>query len=280
MSNARSTRPTVDSIGGYTIDAVLEHGSLGSRAAARTRSGVAVIVEAISVTAEEELFERALRRVDVMSRVQHDHLVPLLDAGLEHDKFFMVTPQPDTVATELPAMGNAAEEPLVAVAQGLQHLHNNRILHRDIQARHIGWYDGVTKLGGVGLADSLSDERTNGVGPIGAISTMAPSIVNGAPATIGSDVYSLGATLHLLATGHGVFAERTESLAKRIVRIATESPQIHASLSHELRDTVGQMLAVDGLHAEAHALLTHFARQPEHNLTPNLTPNLTRETIS
>lgn len=249
---------SIRTIAGYRIDTVLEHGSLGSRAGSRTPSGIEVVIEVISVTAEEELFERALRRIEVMSQNQHEHLVPILDAGLEDDKLFMVTPKPHRVASDIGVMGIDARETLVDVAQGLQHLHINGILHRDIQPRHIAWYDGVIKLGGVGLADSLGNQRTNGVGPIGAVATMAPSVVNGAAATIGSDVYSLGATLHLLASGQTVFAKRTESLAKRIVRIATEPPELNASLPAELRDTVAQMLAVDGLNAEASELLEAF----------------------
>lgn len=261
---------SLDAVAGYHIGTVLDHGSLGSRALSQTPTGAEVIIEVISVTAEEELFERALRRIEVMSQHRHENLVPILDAGLHNDTLFIVTPKPDLLASDVGVLGEDAETVAVAAARGLLRLHASGIVHRDIQACHIGWYGGTIKLGGVGLADSPCGERTNGVGPIGAVSTMAPTLVNGAGATVGSDVFSLGATLHLLATGHCVFGEHTESLAQRIVRIATESPQPHPSLPSALLPIVTQMLAVDGQTAEATDLLEAFAQQrPKH---PHLDP--------
>lgn len=232
-------------IGRHDLCGELAAGSLGRRF--RTNyNGRDAVLETISIRCEGELFDRALRRLELMTAVQHDHLVPVLDAGLDGDQLFIVTPQPERTADSCLPMGIAARGVIAAVANAVVHLHRNGAVHRDIQPRHIGWYDGVVKLGGFALADVQGAGQTQGIGPIGGVTTMAPSLVRGARATAGSDVYSLGATLHLLATGVAVHRVREESLAKRIGRIGDEPPVISLDVSAALAPLIRAALDADG----------------------------------
>lgn len=233
-------------IGPYAVDTEIEPGSLGRRFSA-TFGGRAAIVEMISVHCDVELFERSIRRIELMTTVRHHHLVPILDAGLDRDDLYVVTPRPDRTAEEIRPIGAAAREVIASVADGLLRLHDHDVVHRDLQLRHIGWYDGVVQLGGFGLSDMRGAGRTHGVGPIGGVLTMAPSIVRGQAATVGSDAYSLGAALHLLATGFAVHAERPESLAGRVARIGAEPPVIDPSLAPALAPILERALALDGV---------------------------------
>jgi len=235
----------ITEVGNYPIVEHLPHGALGPRFASLTASGAQLIVELVAIRGDAELFERALRRLTVLATVRHKHLTPIIDAGLDADHFFLVTPRPRRTADEIGIAGIAAAHVMAHVARGLAHLHTAGVVHRDIQLCHIGLLNGIAQLGGCGLAD-VAGARTRGIGPIGAVSTMAPSLVRGRPATRGSDVYSFGAALHLLATGEAVHPLRDESLSTRIARIGREAPQVADSLPVELRPVVEHALAVDG----------------------------------
>lgn len=231
-------------LGPYEHYGALPDSPLGARFRS-ARDGRDVVVETTSIRGDAEMFERAVRRIELMASVEHPHLVPVLDAGIDGDLLYLVTPAPERTAADIGAVGLDAVEVISLAARGLAHLHEHGVLHRDIQLAHIGWFDGVVRLGGLGLSDREAD-GTRGVGPIGAVTTMAPSIVLGRRASLGSDVYSLGATLHLLATGVAVHPVRPQSLADRICRIGSEAPVIDRRLDPILHDLVVAALAVDG----------------------------------
>lgn len=232
-------------IGGYACVERLTDGALGYRFASQLDEQ-AVHVECLSLRHEDELFTRFCRRIELMTKLRHRHLVPLLDAGLDGDTLYIVTPQPQRSDDASPTLSTVITA-AAGMASGLAELHRNGVLHRNLQPCHVGWFDGVVKLGGVGLADISSADRTNGIGPIGGVVTMAPSIVAGRSATEGSDVYSMGATLHLLATGEAVHPHQdAESLARRIIRMSSDPPTISRNLIPEVRSIVETALAQDG----------------------------------
>ncbi len=246
----------------YVLELEIEPGSLGRRFRSDL-DGRVVVVEAVPIRCDDELFERALRRIELMSTIAHPHLVPVLDAGLDADHLFLVTPAPDRTADLVGPLGEAAFTVVRDVGAALAVLHQHGVLHRDLQARHVGWFDGVVRLGGVGLADLRGAGRTRGLGPIGGVLTMAPSLVRGAPASVGSDAYSLGALLHLLATGLAVHPVRSESLAARVARIGIDPPRIDPTLAPSLRPAVAAALAADGCD---HLPLEHLV--PELDVPP------------
>lgn len=231
--------------GHHRVGAELEPGLLGRRFQTTVDQRPAVI-EVVSVHTHHEVFERSLRRIEVMSAVHSPHLVPILDAGLDGDGLYVVTPAPSRLFDGIGADRAHVVRAVHAAGSGVAALHRSGIVHRDIQARHIGWYGGVVKLGGLGLVDYLGDGGTHGIGPIGGVLTMAPSIVRGSAATVGSDLYSLGATAHLMATGIAVHPVASESLAARVLRIAAEDPAIDPSLCPSLMSFVAAALAADG----------------------------------
>ncbi|MEM9039601.1 MAG: protein kinase [Actinomycetota bacterium] len=241
------TRPPT--LGGHELGEPLRDGSIGQRFRA-VRRGRDVIVEATSIRGDDELFDRSIRRIELIGELDHVHLVPVLDVGLDHDHLFVVTPAPDEGPDPIRGTPCRSTRDALAVvaaaASGLAHLHAHGVLHRDVQPSHLRRYEGVVKLGDFGLCDRRAD-RTRNVGPIGAVGTMAPSIVRGHPATRGSDLYGLGASLHLLATGSAVHPLRAESLASRICRIGSTDPVVETTLEPFARELVVAALNVDGV---------------------------------
>lgn len=254
----RFSRKPFSRIGGHVIDQQLTHGSLGPRFRTVRNDGSHLAIELVSIRSDEELFERCLGQLTAMAGLTHPNLVPVLEAGIDRDHLYVITPEPEETADHLGAIGLDAAPIVSAVGAGLAYLHDAGVLHRDLQLRHIGCYDTVVRLGGFALAEVPHLGRTNGVGPIGGVNTMAPSIVRGASATTGSDVYSLGAALHLLATGVAVHPDANESLARRICRIGADAPVIDSSLPQSLTAAAQTALDSDGTNARVPEFLSQI----------------------
>ena len=85
------------------------------------------------------------------------------------------------------------------VALGLEHTHEQRVLHRDVKPANVFLSeDGVAKLGDFGtgtFAAEGSQER------VGTAFYMAPEVFAGAPSSMQSDIYSLGVLAYEVFAG-------------------------------------------------------------------------------
>lgn len=98
------------------------------------------------------------------------------------------------------------------VAQGLRHSHERQILHRDVKPANVFMQGGRAKLGDFGTGTYLghpfgaptASER------VGTAFYMAPEIFRGEPATIQSDLYSLGILTYEVIGGVRPFTGENE----------------------------------------------------------------------
>jgi WD40 repeat protein len=81
----------------------------------------------------------------------------------------------------------------VSLASALEHLHKNKLVHRDIKAANIVFINGAPKLADIGLVSEIRSDSTF-VGTPGFIPPEGP----GAPS---ADIYSLGKVLYEISTG-------------------------------------------------------------------------------
>ena len=114
---------------------------------------------------------------------------------------------------------------LVSLSRALAFLHSRKLLHRDIKPENVlaklenGEFVTI-KLVDFGLAAHVSSALQE---VSGTIDYLAPELIEGRSATVGSDIYALGMLLYRLATGRLPFdAQDPLALAKQ--RTTAEAP--------------------------------------------------------
>jgi Protein kinase domain len=106
-------------------------------------------------------------------------------------------------------VASAAED----VLEALSYLHAHGVVHRDVKPSNLLVdADGRVRLGDLGLARLMEcDERlTRTAMTVGTPAYMSPEQIRGEEASPASDLYSLGATLFQLLTGHPPFEAASE----------------------------------------------------------------------
>jgi hypothetical protein len=131
------------------------------------------------------------------------------------------------------------------IARGLAHIHGRRILYRDLQPRNVlldEW--GVVHLVDFDTAVSLDERDLSDLSQRPVIDYMAPELVDGAAADERADLYSLGATIYAMATGHPPFiGTREEILAARSA--GPPQPPDRDDLPGALLDLIFSLLAYE-----------------------------------
>jgi hypothetical protein len=114
------------------------------------------------------------------------------------------------------------------IAAGLMGAHAKGILHRDLKPANVMLDSrGDARITDFGLALSASDEQDGEIA--GTPAYMAPEQLQGAPATVQSDLYALGLLMYELFTGKRAHAGKTfpDRLRESGSQITTPSEHIH-----------------------------------------------------
>ena len=131
----------------------------------------------------------------------------------------------------------------IEVACGLEHIHQHRILYRDLQPRNVLFDErGTVHLVDFDTAVSLDDRGMSDLSDRPVIDYMAPELADGQSADERADLYSLGATIYEMCQGRPPFTgTRAQVLAAR--RASPPPPLERDDLPGALKDLVFCMLA-------------------------------------
>jgi serine/threonine protein kinase len=142
-------------------------------------------------------------------------------------------------------------------ALGLQHAHEEGLVHRDIKPHNLMLArkgdQATVKILDFGLAKAAREEKVDGgltaTGQaLGTPDYIAPEqIINAPTADIRADIYSLGGTLYYLLTGRPPFQEKSlyDLYQAHISRIADPLNLIRPDVPAELAAFVAKMMAKD-----------------------------------
>lgn len=220
----------------------------GRTVAIKVLSGDAVGIEGMD-EAQRRAFTREVRAMGRLG--DHPNVVTVYDSGFLPDgRPFLVMPfvADGSLATRVRADGpRPVEEVLdigVKISSALETAHQRGILHCDIKPSNLlvgPWGD--TLLADFGIASvSAAGVTTTGVSSL-TVAFAAPEVIADEPATVQSDIYSLGVTLYTLLEGTMPFSgESPAAIVSRVIE-NTEPPTPDVDLPEALRSLLRDMMA-------------------------------------
>jgi eukaryotic-like serine/threonine-protein kinase len=154
------------------------------------------------LVADERYVERFAREARTAAGLSHPHLVQIYDSGIEGGRPFLVMEYVDggTLGDRLRGEGgDPIDAQMLAreLLDALGHVHAAGIVHRDVKpANVLIGQDGRVRLTDFGIAQSADATRLTQTGSVlGTLKYIAPELLRGNPATVQSDLYSLGVVL-------------------------------------------------------------------------------------
>ncbi len=211
-------------------------------------------IKVLQARLEHEEQERFNDEARIVARLQHEHIVRVLEFGLKDDSvpYLVMDYAPNGTLRERFPRGTAVPlehilQPVKQVAAALDYAHSTNLIHRDIKPENmlLGTQNEVL-LSDFGIALMVSGSRHQGVQDVaGTIIYMAPEQLRGHP-TKASDQYALGVVVYEWLTGRRLFSGSFTEVATQHILKSPPSLQEH-----------GIPAAVD------QAVLKALAKEPE-----------------
>ncbi len=159
--------------------------------------------------------ERFLREIKLAARLQHPHILTVLDSGDAGGRLWFTMPfiEGESLRDRLVREKQLAVEDAVRIAReaadALDYAHRHGVIHRDIKPENILLSDGHALVADFGIARALGgDEHLTETGmAIGTPAYMSPEQAAGErDLDARTDIYSLGTVLYEMLAGEPPFA--------------------------------------------------------------------------
>ena len=282
-------------IGRYEILDEIGRGAMGTVYRARDpliERTVAIKTVPITQLRQEgaDAESRFLREAQSAGRLSHPNIVTIYDVG-EVDGLAYIAMEylSGTTLRELMNRGpmplDLALETATQMAEALAFAHEHGVIHRDIKPANVvvTGQNGRIKLTDFGIAHLANSEHTHAGQMLGSPRYMSPEQAMGREVDGRSDIFSLGAMLYEMLTGH--YAFDGDSLPTIVYRVINDTPVAASTLRPQLPAGLASLLThmlsktpharpdartlVEALHALAPA-----AQQAQEPPPPNRTPRL------
>ncbi len=151
---------------------------------------------------------RFRREAATAARIRHPNVVTLHDAGVDGAPYLVMSlVEGPSLAARVAEEGPLSHEDLYRLAQdlfaGLDATHRAGVMHRDLTPRNVLFdADGTALLADFGIARGPDDPTVTAAHTVmGTRPFVAPERLRGEEATPASDVFAVGITLRVAATG-------------------------------------------------------------------------------
>jgi serine/threonine-protein kinase len=200
--------------------------------------------------------DRFLREIKLTARLDHPHILPLLDSGEADGFLFYVMPYVDgeSLRERLNREKQLPIEDAIQitrdVADALAFAHQHDVVHRDIKPENILLAAGHARVADFGIARAVSaagsDRLTETGLAVGTPAYMSPEQAVGESDLDGrGDIYALGCVLYEMLAGRPPFTGPTvESIVRQ--HVAAEVPSvatIRPAVSRIIAAAIGRALA-------------------------------------
>jgi serine/threonine-protein kinase len=197
------------------------------------------------ISDDPDQLERFRREARAVARLNHPHVVTVIDAGEDDGAPYIVFEyvEGETLKERIRRLGRLPVSEAVAYAieigRALEAAHESKLVHRDVKPQNVLIdRDGRAKVTDFGIARSLEVQGLTATGRVlGTTDYVSPEQALGHEVTGQSDIYSLGIVLYEMLTGEAPFKADTQvAVAMKHVRdplpdVQRRRPEISASLA-------------------------------------------------
>lgn len=216
---------------------------------------VAVKVIRSQAVADEAAIKRFLREAQLASRLNHPHIVSIIDFGQTPDGLLYLVMElcagrslDELLRDEGPLSIARTIAIALQICDGLQSAHRQEIIHRDLKPSNLMQLedgDDLVKILDFGLARSLSGDHstiTRSDVVLGTPTHLAPEVLRGQPFDVRSDLYALGVVVFTLLSGYIPYeAESVDAILG--LHITAPIPDLPAAFPPALNALVRRLLA-------------------------------------
>jgi serine/threonine protein kinase/tetratricopeptide (TPR) repeat protein len=181
--------------------------------------------------------DRFLREIQIAARLNHPHILTLIDSGESGGFLYFVMPyvEGESLRDRLRRQGKLPVDEALAIARdvagALGYAHQRGVVHRDIKPENLMLHEGGAIVTDFGIAKAViaadADSLTQTGFALGTPTYMSPEQAAGGGNVDGkSDIYSLGCVLYEMLTGNPPFSGATAQavISRRFSEAAPSLP--------------------------------------------------------
>ncbi|KAM9346926.1 serine/threonine-protein kinase Nek5 [Symphorus nematophorus] len=198
--------------------------------------------------------EASKKEVTLLSKMKHPNIVAFISSFQEQGSLYIVMEFCDggdlmkkiNLQRGVPFTEEQIVDWFVQICLGLKHIHDRKILHRDIKAQNIFLTNGgmKVKLGDFGIARMLNNTMELARTCVGTPYYLSPEICENRPYNNKTDIWSLGCVLYELCTlRHPFEGSSLRQLVSKICR-GRYNP-VPTRYSYDLRLLLTQLFKVN-----------------------------------
>ena len=199
--------------------------------------------------------ERFQREIQTTARLQHPHILPVLDSGNDARQLWYTMPyvHGESLRDRLRREGQLPVETAIEltkqVALALDYAHREGVIHRDLKPENILLADGQALVADFGVAKAVNaagEDRLTETGlALGTPAYMSPEQATAGAVDTRTDVYALGCVLYEMLAGEPPYTGLTPQavLAKRVLEPLPHVRTLRESVSEALERTLMRALA-------------------------------------
>jgi eukaryotic-like serine/threonine-protein kinase len=200
--------------------------------------------------------ERFLREIKLTARLDHPHILPVLDSGETLGRLWYTMPfvEGESLRDRLRREPQLPLDDALAIARevgdALDYAHRHGVIHRDIKPENILIAHGHARVGDFGIAravEAAGGEELTGTGlAVGTPTYMSPEQAGAGLVDTRTDIYALGCVLHEMLAGEPPFTGPTPQavVAKRFIQPAPALSRLRPTVPPAVDAAVQKALAV------------------------------------